>query len=100
MAYRYTLTRACARDVEDLARERQYPLIVQLLVAHIPAILADPQGMGEPKKGTLRGCYGFALARGAGAGYRLIYEIRDDVVLFLAVGAHDAAYRDAERRRS
>lgn len=99
MAHRYIFTSACARDVQDLARERQYPLIVQLLIAHLPVILADPLRAGEPKKGPLRGCYGFALARGAGAAYRLVYEIRDDVVVILAVGAHDDAYRDATRRR-
>jgi len=36
---------------------------------------------------------------GRGAAYRLVYEIHGDVVLLLALGEHDAAYRDAERRR-
>jgi mRNA-degrading endonuclease RelE of RelBE toxin-antitoxin system len=99
MAYRYAFSSACARDVQDLAGARQYPLLVQLLIAHLPTILVDPRGRGEPKRGPLRGCYGFALARGTGAAYRLVYEIHGDVVLLLALGEHDAAYRDAERRR-
>jgi mRNA-degrading endonuclease RelE of RelBE toxin-antitoxin system len=41
---------------------------------------------------------GSRLTRGTGAAYRLVYTIRDDVVVFIAVGEHDAAYRDAERR--
>ena len=98
MAYRYVFTPACIRDVEDLTRKRQHTLLVAMLVAHIPAILADPQGTGEPKRGALRGCYGFTLTRSGGAAYRLIYTLRDDVVVFLAIGEHDAAYRDAERR--
>jgi mRNA-degrading endonuclease RelE of RelBE toxin-antitoxin system len=98
MAHRYVFTSACARDVEDLARRRQYPLLIAMLVADIPAILAEPQSAGEPKRGALRGCYGRALSRGAGAAYRLVYTIRDDLVAFISVGEHDAAYRDAERR--
>ncbi len=78
-------------------RER---LLIRLLVAHIPAILADPRGAGEAKAGPLRSLYGFALARGTGAAYRLVYAIRDDVVIFYAVGEHDDAYRDAARRLS
>ena len=99
MAYRYIFSSACARDVQALAGARQYPLLVRLLIAHLPAILADPRDAGEPKRGLLRGCAGFALTRGTGAAYRLVYELHDDVVLLLALGAHDAAYRDAERRR-
>jgi len=98
MAYRYVFTSASIRDVEDLARKRHQAMIIAMLVAHIPAILADPHGTGEPKRGSLRGCYGFTLTRGAGAAYRLIYTIRDEVVVFLATGEHDAAYRAAERR--
>ena len=98
MSYRYIFTSACARDVEDLARKRQHALIIGLLVATIPAILLDPQGKGDPKSGPLRGFYGFNLTRGAGAAYRLVYTVREDVVIFYAVGEHDAAYRDAERR--
>jgi hypothetical protein len=48
MAYRYIFTPACIRDVEDLAQKRQHRLIVAMLVTHIPTILADPQGAGEP----------------------------------------------------
>lgn len=69
-----------------------------MLVADIPAILADLRGVGDPKVGALRGCYGFTLSRGAGAAYRLVYTIREDAVVFIAVGEHDAAYRDAGRR--
>ncbi len=98
MAYRYVFVAACARDVEDLARKRQHAMIVRLLVADLPKILLDPQGAGAPKSGPLRGCYGFTLTRGAGAAYRLVYTIREDVVVFIALGEHAAAYRDAERR--
>jgi mRNA-degrading endonuclease RelE of RelBE toxin-antitoxin system len=99
MSYRYAFTSACKHDVEDLARKRQYALLIRLLVDDLPAILANPQGAGEPKSGRLRGFYGFTLSRGAGAAYRLVYTIRDEVVILYALGEHDAAYRDAERRR-
>jgi mRNA-degrading endonuclease RelE of RelBE toxin-antitoxin system len=99
MAYRYIFTPACIRDVEDLAQRRQHRLIIAMLVNHIPTILADPHGAGEPKRGALRGYFGFTLSRGAGAAYRLVYTIEGEVVIFRALGEHDAAYRDAERRR-
>jgi len=47
-------------------------VIVRLLVADLPKILADPRSAdprsaGDPKSGPLRGCYGFTVSRGTGA---------------------------------
>jgi mRNA-degrading endonuclease RelE of RelBE toxin-antitoxin system len=63
----------------------------------IPRIVQDPRTVGERKSGPLKDCYGFTLS-GSGAAYRLIYTVRDEVVIFIAVGPHDAAYRDATKR--
>jgi addiction module RelE/StbE family toxin len=96
MAYRYVFDPACVRDLDKLTR-RQHDLLLRLVVEHIPLILQSPQGAGEKKSGNLKDCYGYNLST-SGAAYRLIYTLRDDVVVFLAVGPHDVAYRDAGRR--
>jgi mRNA-degrading endonuclease RelE of RelBE toxin-antitoxin system len=96
MAYRYAFAPACARDLDALTR-RQHGLLLRLVVEHIPAILENPQGAGEKKSGPLKDCYGFVLTI-SGAALRLVYTLHNDVVIFLAVGPHDTAYRDATRR--
>jgi mRNA-degrading endonuclease RelE of RelBE toxin-antitoxin system len=97
MAYRYAFTPACVRDLDDLTR-RDHRLLMRMVAEVIPAILADPQGAGEKKSGSLRECYGFRLTT-SGAALRLVYTLLDDVVIFIAVGPHDQAYRDAARRQ-
>lgn len=97
MAARYAFHPGAAQDVKQLLRAQRQKEILALIVEDIPAVLADPPRAGEPKTGALRGCYARRLSQ-SGAAYRLAYTVRDDAVLFLAVGAHDAAYRDAEGR--
>lgn len=97
MAHRYEFLEAAAKDLFKLTQHNPR-LLHTIATLHIPAILRDPQGAGEPKKGDLshiRG-YGFIVK---GVAYRLIYEIQGDVVLFIALGTHDAAYDRAKHRR-
>ena len=97
MAYRYVFGPGATRDLDDLTRHNG-AVLAALLASHIPAILADPAGAGEKKKGDLahvRG-YGFTVR---GVVYRLTYTVEGDVVTVLSVGTHDAAYARAARRR-
>ena len=96
MAYRYAFAPACARDLGNLTR-RDHRLLMRVVVDVIPAILRNPQGAGEKKSGDLKECYGYSLTT-SGAAYRLVYTLEGEVVIFLSVGPHDAAYRDAARR--
>lgn len=96
MAYRYVFTPQCKDDLDTLTK-RQHPLLMRIVTEVIPRILQNPQAIGERKSGPLKDCYGFTLSA-SGAAHRLIYTIKDDTVVFLAAGPHDAAYRDATRR--
>ena len=97
MAHRYEFGAAAARDLEAMVRHN-VPLLVAIVTEHIPTILADPYAAGEAKKGDLARlrAYGFTLRRVA---YRLVYQVQDDLVTFVAVGPHDAAYARASRRQ-
>ncbi len=95
MAYRYDFTQACAKDLVKLSRNRD--LLVSIITEHVPAILASPYEAGEKKKGDLADVRARAI-RIKGVAYRLIYKIEDDVILFVALGPHDAAYARAGRR--
>ncbi len=96
MAHRYEFSSACRRDLRQLTRRNQ-PLLLAIVVEHTPAILRDPQGAGEKKQGDLGHVRAYALRMDSVA-YRLVYSIEDDVVIFVAVGPHDAAYAAAARR--
>ncbi len=96
MAFRYEVDPACGRDLRQLTRRNQ-PLLLDIAVEHIPTILRDPHGAGEQKRGALSRVRAYNITRNTVA-YRLIYQIEGDVVVFIAVGPHDAAYASAARR--
>ena len=96
MAYRYEFREAAARDLAKLTRHNS-ALLLAITVEHIPAILNDPYGAGEAKKGDLAGLRAYNL-KVANVAYRLVYEIVGDVVRFVAIGPHDDAYARAKRR--
>lgn len=96
MAHRHEFLEAAAKDLYKLTRHNQ-PLLHAIAARHIPTILRDPMAAGEPKKGDLAHVRAYDLTV-KGVAYRLIYLVEGDVVLFIAVGAHDAAYDRARRR--
>ncbi len=96
MAHRYEFLEAAAKDLFKLTRHNQ-PLLHEIVATHIPAILQDPYKAGEPKKGDLAHVRAYDL-RVKGVAYRFVYEIEGDVVRFIALGPHDAAYERARRR--
>ncbi|MBI3460449.1 type II toxin-antitoxin system RelE/ParE family toxin [Candidatus Acetothermia bacterium] len=89
------LSRAAAKDLDQLPLR----LLDQLKSKHFLALAIDPRGAGRPKKGQLAGLYGYEF--GPRGGYRLLYDVLDEkrLVLIIAIGPHDQAYRRATRRR-
>jgi mRNA-degrading endonuclease RelE of RelBE toxin-antitoxin system len=96
MAYRYEFLEAAAKDLFKLTRHNQ-PLLHAIATEHIPAILRDPLAAGEPKKGNLAHVRAYDLTA-KGVAYRLIYQVEHDVILVIAIGPHDVAYKSAKRR--
>jgi mRNA-degrading endonuclease RelE of RelBE toxin-antitoxin system len=96
MPYRYEFLEAASRDLYKLTRRNQ-PLLHAVAVVHIPTILRDPQAAGAKKQGDLSNVRAYNL-KFDNVADRLIYEIQGDIVLFIAIGPHDAAYERAGRR--
>lgn len=96
MAYRYEFDPACARDLRKLTR-RDVPLLLALVIEHLPAILRDPYALGEKKRGKLANVRAYNF-RAHNVAYRLVYGVHQEVVVLVSVGPHDAAYDAAERR--
>ncbi len=96
MAYRYEFREAAAKDLFKLTRHNQ-PLLHAIVTVHIPAILRDPYAAGESKKGDLAHVRAYDLTMKSVA-YRLVYTIDGEIVVFVAIGPHDAAYARARRR--
>lgn len=95
MASEVILSSAAQRDLDDLPS----PLLSSLGSTHFPRIGAQPREVDRPKKGRLSGVFGYDF--GPRGGCRILYEVLDAkrLVLVIAVGPHDQAYRKAERRR-
>jgi len=95
MTYEVVLSSAAQRDLDTLPLN----LLSALHATHFRRIAADPRSVGRPKKGRLTGVFGYDF--GPRHGYRILYEVLDAkrIVLVIAIGTHDQAYRSAERRR-
>jgi len=89
------LSRAAAKDLQKLPHK----LIDQLQSRCLPALSVNPRSAGNPKHGPLTGLYSYNF--GPRGGYRIVYEVLDSehLVLVIAIGPHDQAYRRARRRR-
>ena len=96
MACRYEFLASAARDLFKLTRHNP-ALLVDIATIHIPAILRDPMAAGEAKQGDLAHVRAYNL-RIRGVAYRMVYTVEPDVVTFVAIGPHDAAYARARRR--
>ena len=96
MAYRYEFLAAAARDLFKLTSHNPAPL-VDIATTHIPAILRDPTAAGAAKQGDIGHVRAYNL-RVHGVAYRMVYTVEHDVVTFVALGPHDAAYARARRR--
>ena len=95
MTYEVVLSTAAQRDLNDLPLN----LLSTLRTTHFPRMAANPREVGRPKKGRLAGVFGYDF--GPRRGYRILYEVLEAkrIILVIATGTHDQAYRSAERRR-
>ena len=95
MTYEVVLSSAAERDLDDLHAN----LLSTLRTTHFPRIAENPREVGRPKKGRLAGVLGYDF--GPRRAYRILYEVFDAerIVLVIAIGTHDQAYRSAEKRR-
>lgn len=94
--YQVVLSRAAAKDLQKLPTK----LIAQLQNRSFPTLSVKPREVGHPKRGALHKLYSYDF--GPRGGYRIVYEVldRERLVLVIAIGPHDQAYRRAARRRS
>ncbi|MFN4218687.1 MAG: type II toxin-antitoxin system RelE family toxin [Candidatus Bipolaricaulia bacterium] len=92
--YQLVLSRAAAKDLQSLPPK----LIKQLQNKCLPVLSVNPRGAGNPKHGPLAGLYSYNF--GPRRGYRIVYEVVDSerLVVVIAIGPHDQAYRRARRR--
>lgn len=97
MAFRFEFEEAAARDLRQLTK-RNHPLLLAIVTEYIPAILRDPYGAGEKKKGDLAHIRAYNMKLN-NVVYRLAYMIEDDVIIIVAIGEHDTTYTRAARRR-
>jgi mRNA-degrading endonuclease RelE of RelBE toxin-antitoxin system len=95
MTYEVVLSSGAQRDLDGLPSN----LLSTLRATHFPRVAANPREVGRPKKGRLAGVFGYDF--GPRRAYRVLYEVFDAkrIVLVIAIGTHDQAYRSAERRR-
>ena len=96
MGYRYEFLEAAAKDLFKLTQHNER-FLHAIVTLHIPAILRDPYAAGDPKKGALAHVRAYDVTI-KGVAYRILYEVTGDVVTFIAIGPHDAAYERAKRR--
>lgn len=85
---------------ESLEKDiNQLPARVQDAIEskHIPKIAADPYAVSEPLHGNLRGLRSYHFGREPE--YRMVYYIRENRIIVIAVGPHNQAYRRARYRR-
>lgn len=94
MRYSVRLSIAAKKDLTSFSSN----VLDELANKHFPEISRAPRKVGKPKKGILSGVLGYNW--GPKGGYRILYEIYENekVVLIIAIGAHDQAYRKASRR--
>ncbi len=99
MAYDFYFTRSAIDDLDKLVRHNP-ALAMEMITEHVPAITRDRKAVGEKKRGELSQlrAYGFSFR---GVACRVVYEVDEhrQQVTFVAIGAHDVAYRRARGRQ-
>jgi len=91
--YRVELRPAARRYLDRLAQNTQ-----RLIIGRPESLEQQPRpGWSKPLHRDLKGRRSFRVA-----GYRVIYQVEDDVliVLVIHIGPHSHAYEDAGRRQA
>jgi len=95
MGYKLKFRPASAKDLYKLTKKNK-ELGSLVVNEKIPNVLSDPF-KGRKKKGDLSHIrsYDFSFR---GDAYRILYEVKSDIVRIFAIGLHDISYRKVKRR--
>ncbi len=93
MEFVLELSPAARRDLKNLPEKVQQAV----LFTHLPAIQADPHGVGRHLRGTLKGERSYHFGRKPE--YRIIYFVQGELVTVTILGARENIYKRARRRR-
>ena len=93
MPFTLELSSSARRDLKRLPENVQH----EVLFMHLPAIQADPYGVGRPLRGTLKGeqCYHF----GRKPEYRIVYFVEGELITVTILGTRENIYKRARRRK-
>ena len=88
-------------EVSPAARRdlKRLPMKVQeeIVSTHLPAIQADPYGVGKPLVGALKGERSYSFGRRPE--YRIVYFVEGDQITITIMGTREGIYKRAKRRR-
>ena len=84
---------AAKRDLKKLPVDVKNRIIFDFL----PLIQSDPYKMGQPLAGVFKGERSFHLGRKPE--YRIIYFIKNNLVIVSAIGSREEIYKKAKRRK-
>jgi mRNA-degrading endonuclease RelE of RelBE toxin-antitoxin system len=93
MEFTLEVSPAARRDLKRLPENVQN----EILFTHLPAIKADPYGVGRYLRGTLKGESSYHFGRKPE--YRIIYFIKGELITVTILGTRENIYKRAKRRR-
>lgn len=93
MAFVLEISPAAKRDLKRLPEKVQK----EILFTHLPAIKANPYGVGRRLQGTLKGERSYRFGRKPE--YRIIYFVEGGLIIVTIVGTREGIYKRAKRRR-
>ncbi|HID16752.1 TPA: hypothetical protein EYP26_00500 [Candidatus Bathyarchaeota archaeon] len=84
---------AARRDLKRLPMEVQE----EIVSTHLPAIRADPYGVGKLLVGAFKGERSYSFGRKPE--YRMLYFVEEDRITVTIMGTREGIYKRARRRR-
>ncbi len=93
MAFVLEISPAAKRDLKRLPEKVQK----EILFTHLPAIKANPYGVGHRLQRTFKGERSYRFGRRPE--YRIIYFIEGELVTVTILGTRENIYKRAKRRR-
>ncbi|MCD6336362.1 MAG: hypothetical protein J7M27_13740 [Candidatus Latescibacteria bacterium] len=70
----------------------------EIVSTHLPAIQADPYGVGKLLAGALKGERSYSFGRKPE--YRILYFVEGDQITVTIMGTREGVYKRARRRRN
>ena len=93
--YTLELSSAAWQDLKFI--QRQYPMIYkEIIITCLPQLAFEPLTCSEALKGDLSELHAYHFHRKPE--FRIIFQLIKQIVLVIAIGSHDEAYRKAKQR--